>query len=395
MDKDLVSFSLKSAALGLLIAAVVVAVQSYRGARQTHAPTPEFADLPLSLPLAPAPPTLQQAPISAPAPESSSPAPLSYAEAVANAAPAVVNITIETPTTPRPNALLDDPIFRDFFGDALNELRRPERQRRFGSAVVIDADGHLVTNYHVVANAGRIDLTLRDGRSGQARLIGFDAETDLAVLATDLRPLPAISQANSDELRVGDVVLAIGNPFGVGQTVTQGIVSGTGRNRLGINTFENFIQTDAAINPGNSGGALVNSRGELLGINTAIFSKASGAEGISFAIPSNLVRSVLAQILMHGGVVRGWLGIEARDGRQGQQNAVIVTRVLLESPAYRAGLQAGDLLLAIGERRVGDAREAVDVIAAMRPGDTTELTMSRQGRVTRVPLVVGQRPAAR
>jgi S1-C subfamily serine protease len=351
--------------------------------------------LPLALPLAPEPSVARDAPVSAPAPEPSSPAPASYAEAVANAAPSVVNITIETLATPRPNQLLQDPVFRDFFGDALNELRRPERQRRFGSAVIIDAEGRLVTNYHVVSDANRIDLTLYDGRSGQARLIGYDAETDLAVLATELRPLPAIKLANSDELQVGDVVLAIGNPFGVGQAVTQGIVSGTGRNRLGINTFENFIQTDAAINPGNSGGALVNSRGELLGINTAIFSKASGAEGISFAIPINLVRSVLAQILAHGGVVRGWLGIEAQDGRRGQQGVVIVTRVLLDSPAFHAGLQVGDLLLAIGERRVRDARDAVDIIAAMRPGDRTQLTLSRRNQLLSVPLIAGQRPAAR
>src|SRR3989338_1338736 len=241
--------------------------------------------------------------------------PYSYSSAVEKAAPAVVNINTAKVVTVRPHPFFDDPVFRQFFGRGRDELTTPQRrvERSLGSGVIMSAQGYILTNHPVIRGADAIQVSLRDGRMAQAKVVGSDPETDLAVLKIELDKLPIITVGHSERLQVGDVVLAIGNPFGVGQTVTMGIVSATGRHRLGINTFENFIQTDAAINPGNSGGALVDAGGNLVGINTAIFSRSGGYQAIGFAIPTGMARAVLEDILRHGRPLRGWLGIEAHE----------------------------------------------------------------------------------
>ena len=295
------------------------------------------------------------------APAAAGGGPSSYATAVEKAAPAVVNINTAKLVTVRPHPFFDDPVFRQFFGRGRDELVTPRQQveRSLGSGVIMSDRGYILTNHHVIHGADAIQVSLRDGRMAKANVVGSDPETDLAVLKIDLKQLPVIAVGHSERLRVGDVVLAIGNPFGVGQTVTMGIVSATGRNRLGINTFENFIQTDAAINPGNSGGALVDAAGNLIGINTAIFSKSGGYQGIGFAIPVNMVSSVLEDILKHGRPLRGWLGIEAHEINPeiaralGLKTAdgVIITGVARASPAHRAGLQPGDVIRAIDGKK--------------------------------------------
>jgi len=236
---------------------------------------------------------------------------VSYADAVDLAAPAVVNIYTTKLITERANPLFNDPFFRYFFGDQLAPRQRLESS--LGSGVIVSDNGYILTNNHVVEGADEIQVALRDGHSAEATIVGTDPESDLAVLKVNLESLPAITIGQSDEARVGDVVLAIGNPFGVGQTVTMGIISAMGRNTVGINTYENFIQTDAAINPGNSGGALINPYGQLIGINTAIFSKSGGYQGIGFAIPGKFAIEVMQQLIQHGRVIRGWLGIEVQD----------------------------------------------------------------------------------
>ncbi|MBF0219532.1 MAG: trypsin-like peptidase domain-containing protein, partial [Gammaproteobacteria bacterium] len=239
--------------------------------------------------------------------------PVTYADAVAVAAPAVVNVYTRKTIVQRPNALFNDPLLNQFFNNYFNLRTEKREENSLGSGVIFDAKGYILTNNHVIDGADEIEVALRDGRNAKALLVGSDPEADLALLRIDLPNLPTITLTNSEQLRVGDVVLAIGNPFGVGQTVTMGIVSATGRSKLGINTFENFIQTDAAINPGNSGGALVNALGELVGINTAIFSKSGGSQGIGFAIPANLARNSATQLIERGYVARGWLGVEIQE----------------------------------------------------------------------------------
>ncbi|MCG2633576.1 MAG: trypsin-like peptidase domain-containing protein [Gammaproteobacteria bacterium] len=317
-------------------------------------------------------------------------APGSYAPAVAHAAPAVANIyttkVIVSPTHP----LLDDPSFRFFFG-LQSPVPKERLQSSLGSGVIIDQAGYLVTNHHVVEGADEIQVALQDGRSAAARIVGTDPDTDIAVLAIELPDLPVIDIAESRLNRVGDVVLAIGNPFGVGQTVTMGIVSATGRNRLGINTFEDFIQTDAAINPGNSGGALINPDGALVGINTAIFSKSGGSQGIGFAVPSRLALAVAQDIIEKGLVERGWLGIEAVD--RADLGGALIRRVYPASPAAEAGVNTGDLITAIGGTPVASAYEALNLIARTRPGTRLNLTVVRQHREQTIRISVMQRPA--
>ncbi len=236
---------------------------------------------------------------------------LSYSEGARRATASVVNIyTTKQARVPRDHPLLNDPLLRRFFGE---QFTQRQQTSSLGSGVIVSADGLVLTNHHVVESADEIEALLSDGRRAKARLVGSDPETDLAVLRVSLQGLPAIEFGNSDSARVGDVVLAVGNPFGVGQTVTMGIVSALGRNQLGINTFENFIQTDAAINPGNSGGALVDSAGRLIGINTAIYSRSGGSLGIGFAIPTSTVRQVMDQIVASGSVTRGYIGVEPQD----------------------------------------------------------------------------------
>ncbi len=339
-------------------------------------------------------------PASGPTADGPRASPDSYAGAVAAAAPAVVNIFTSKYITQRPTPLLDDPLFRRFFGPALTG---PEKrlETSLGSGVIVRADGHILTNHHVIESADEIAVTLHDGRQVQAHVVGSDPESDVAVLRLANASYPAIALADSERIAVGDVVLAIGNPYGVGQTVTQGIVSATGRNRVGINTFENFIQTDAAVNPGNSGGALVNARGELVGINTAIVSHSGGSQGISFAIPARTAVQVMEQILETGQVRRGWLGIEVHDpppalidelGLNGS-GAVIVERVLAGGPAHLAGVRAGDLISHILDAPVSDARTARDLIARVEPGTAIPIRLRRAGRALTVQVQVGQRPS--
>lgn len=324
--------------------------------------------------------------------------PASYAAAVSYASPAVANLystkVVSTPIHP----LFSDPLLRHFFGDSLPQQRRLESS--LGSAVIMSGEGYLLTNHHVVANAEQIVVALRDGRETLGRVIGTDPETDLAVLKIDLPELPVIKTGESDQIRIGDVVLAIGNPFGVGQTVTMGIISATGRNQLGINTYEDFIQTDAAINPGNSGGALVDAGGQLLGINTAIFSRSGGSQGIGFAIPVKLATSVMESIIEHGKVVRGWLGLEvqtltpelAEAFGLGQRPGILVAGVLRDGPAARAGLRPGDIILSIAGQLAGDGRSSMNQVAKMRPGELMPMLVLRQGAELELQAEVGVRP---
>ena len=328
--------------------------------------------------------------------------PYSYAAAVEKAAPAVVNINTAKVVTVRPNPFFDDPVFRQFFGRNLEDMVGP-RQRvetSLGSGVIVSEQGFVITNHHVIRDADAIQVALRDGRTAEAKVVGSDPDTDLAVLKITLNKLPTITLGQSERVRIGDVVLAIGNPFGVGQTVTMGIVSATGRNRLGINTFENFIQTDAAINPGNSGGALVDAEGNLIGINTAIFSRSGGYQGIGFAIPTSIAKSPLEEIIEHGRPVRGWLGIEAqaitpeiaRALGLKSNNGVVVTAVTRNGPAHKAGVQAGDVITAIDGKKIGEAREAMLVILTRRPGSKINLTVLRDGKEIKLEAVAAERP---
>jgi len=328
--------------------------------------------------------------------------PSSYAAAVDKASSAVVNINTAKLVTVRPHPFFDDPVFRQFFGGA-DDLITPRKriETSLGSGVIMSEQGFILTNHHVIQGADAIQISLQDGRMAQAKLVGSDPDTDVAVLKIDLKKLPVITLGHSDNLRVGDVVLAIGNPFGVGQTVTMGIVSATGRNKLGINTFENFIQTDAAINPGNSGGALVDAEGNLVGINTAMFSRSGGYQGIGFAIPTSLAEDVMKEILQHGRPVRGWLGVEARaitpqiaralelDDAQG----VVVVGVVRGGPAHRAGLQPGDVIVAIDGKKIAEAREALIAISNRKPGSRVKLEVLRNGKSLTLEATAIERPA--
>jgi serine protease DegS len=318
----------------------------------------------------------------------------SYASAVRRASPAVVNIYTARVITERraPNPL------EDFFGD-MGPRYRQRVERALGSGVIIDMRGRIVTNHHVIANADEVQVQLADGRVAVAKVVGRDPDTDLAVLKIDLPNLPVMPLGRSDRLQVGDTVLAIGNPIGLQQTVTHGIVSAVGRGQLGIATFENFIQTDAPINAGNSGGALVNARGELIGINTAVVAKNLGVEGIGFAIPVNLVRGVVDEIIGKGKVVRGWAGLVLDDVSDSQaagvglvKGGVVITNLYNNSPALQLGLQPGDLLEAIDGKPLRNAQDANARIAASKPGVKLKLTVVRGVQRADVELVIGERP---
>jgi len=327
--------------------------------------------------------------------------PVSYADAVKNAAPAVVNVYTAKLITRRRNPVFSDPFFDRFFGQAPEPSQ--ELQTSLGSGVIFSMQGYILTNHHVIADADEIQVALNTGITAEAKVVGTDPETDLAVLKIKNSNLPSITIAKSNPLEVGDVVLAIGNPFGVGQTVTMGIVSAKGRDRLGINTFENFIQTDAAINPGNSGGALVNARGQLVGINTAIFSKSGGSQGIGFAIPVNLAADVMQQIIENGRVVRGWLGIEGQDitpalresFKLGDTHGVIVAGLLRNGPAASAGVKRGDIITHIDTEEVETARDILTIIAKTRPGDRVGIRVLRAGKVIGLQATVAERPQIR
>ncbi|BBP81551.1 MULTISPECIES: Do family serine endopeptidase AlgW [Pseudomonas] len=324
--------------------------------------------------------------------------PESYAEAVNSASPAVVNLYTTKVVSKPAHPLFEDPQFRRFFGDNLPRQRRMESS--LGSAVIMSPEGYLLTNNHVTAGADQIVVALKDGRETLARLVGSDPETDLAVLKIDLDNLPAITLGRSDNIRIGDVALAIGNPFGFGQTVTMGIISATGRNQLGLNTYEDFIQTDAAINPGNSGGALVDAGGNLIGINTAIFSKSGGSQGIGFAIPAKLALDVMKAIIEHGQVIRGWLGIEVQpltpelaesfglEGRPG----IVIAGIYRDTPAQRANLQPGDIILSIDGEPAGDGRRSMNQVARTKPGEKVSVEVMRNGKIIELSAEVGLRP---
>jgi Do/DeqQ family serine protease len=322
----------------------------------------------------------------------------SYSDAVKKAVPAVVNIFTTKEIKSQRHPFLDDPLFRHFFGDRLEE--EPQRAASLGSGVIVSTKGYILTNHHVVEAADEIEVALADGKKLKARAVGSDPETDIAVLQVEGGPVPAITFGDADALRVGDVVLAIGNPFGVGQTVTMGIVSALGRSQLGINTFENFIQTDAAINPGNSGGALIDTAGNLVGINTAIFSRSGGSMGIGFAIPASSAKQVMEQIIATGSVTRGWIGVEAQEitpeiaesFHLSSTNGVLIAGVLRGGPAEKAGLKPGDILVAIEGKPVKDPNSMLNLVAALVPGEPASIRFTRDSKDVEVQVAVGKRP---
>ncbi len=315
-------------------------------------------------------------------------------------APAVVSITASR--APARNPRTDDPMFRFFFGDRGRQIQE-ERQVGLGSGVIVSTSGYLITNNHVIEGADDIEVALSDGRSAKAKVIGTDPDSDVAVLKIELDRLPAVSFGNVDTAQVGDIVLAIGNPFGVGQTVTSGIVSALGRSQLGINTFENFIQTDAAINPGNSGGALVDANGNLLGINTAIYSRSGGSMGIGFAIPVSTARQVMESLIKEGRVIRGWIGVEPRDLtpeiaqtlnlpiKQG----VLITGVLQNGPAGAGGMRPGDVVVKIAGTPVVNTVQLLNAVAALKPQAPADIAVQRGDKQVDLTVTVAQRPLAK
>ncbi|WP_175957862.1 Do family serine endopeptidase [Burkholderia sp. BCC0405] len=328
------------------------------------------------------------------------PATTSYAEAAQKAMPAVVNVFSSKDGSLPPDPRAKDPLFRYFFGDRNARKQQDEPAANLGSGVIVSPEGYILTNQHVVDGADQIEVALADGRTATAKVIGSDPETDLAVLKINMTNLPTITLGRSDQSRVGDVVLAIGNPFGVGQTVTMGIISALGRNHLGINTFENFIQTDAPINPGNSGGALVDVNGNLLGINTAIYSRSGGSLGIGFAIPVSTARTVLESIITTGSVTRGWIGVEPQDVTPeiaesfglSQKSGAIVAGVLQGGPADKAGIKPGDILVSVNGDEITDTTKLLNTVAQIKPGTPTKVHVVRKGKEFDVTVVIGKRP---
>jgi serine protease DegQ len=322
--------------------------------------------------------------------------PMGYRVAAQRAAPAVVSIVASKAPQRHPSA--DDPWFRFFFGERGPAQNQP--QRGLGSGVIVSPEGYLITNHHVIEGADEIEVQLADGRQADAKLVGTDPDSDVAVLKVALDKLPSVAFGNSEQLQVGDAVLAIGNPFGVGQTVTAGIVSALGRNRLGINTFEDFIQTDAAINPGNSGGALVDAAGTLVGINTAIFSRSGGNLGIGFAIPASTARMVMESLVRDGSVTRGWIGVEPRDLtpemaeslRLPLKAGVLITGVLQNGPAGKAGMMPGDVVVKIADQDIADTAQLFNAVAALKPGTTATVAVQRGDRVAALNVQVALRP---
>ncbi|MEB0135519.1 trypsin-like peptidase domain-containing protein [Actimicrobium sp. CCC2.4] len=321
----------------------------------------------------------------------------SYRDAARLAMPSVVNIYTTKGARQARNPMLDDPFFRKFFGE---RPEQDEKQVSLGSGVVISSQGYILTNNHVVEAADEIEVAFADGRKAVAKVVGADPETDLAVVRVDLQNLPAITLGRIEQSMVGDVVLAIGNPFGVGQTVTMGIISALGRNHLNINTFENFIQTDAAINPGNSGGALIDTNGNLLGINTAIYSRSGGSLGIGFAIPVSTAKMVTESIIKTGSVVRGWIGVEPQDITPelaesfglNRKSGAIIAGVQRNGPADRAGMRPGDILVAVEGKPVTDTTEMLNLIAQLKPGIKANMTVQRKLQETTLEVTVGKRP---
>src|SRR5688572_4551073 len=324
----------------------------------------------------------------------------SFAAAAKRAMPAVVNIYTSKETKIQRHPFMDDPVFRHFFGDQFDA--QTKKSTNLGSGVIVSDQGYILTNSHVVEAADEIEVALADTRRAKAHVVGSDPETDLAVLKVDLPKLPSILFGQSEHAHVGDVVLAIGNPFGVGQTVTLGIISALGRSHLGINTFENFIQTDAAINPGNSGGALIDAQGNLIGINTAIYSRTPGGAslGIGFAIPASTARQVMEQIVRHGSVTRGWIGVGVQDMTKefaesfklSDTRGALISQVVSGSPAERAGVKPGDILVAVNGNGVKDSASVLNLIAALDPGSQATLRVLRNREPSEVQVTTGRRP---
>lgn len=320
---------------------------------------------------------------------------VSYNAAVKVAAPAVVNIFTTQKVKQLNHPLLNDPVFREFFGNQLPNQTEQKNENSLGSGVIVRADGYILTNNHVIAQADQIVVALYDGRRAEAKVVGTDPDTDLAVIKIDLDKLPVLPFKLSGN-EVGDVVLAIGNPFGVGQTVTQGIISATGRSDLGINTYEDFIQTDAAINPGNSGGALIDVAGNLVGINTAIFSQTGGSLGIGFAIPARVCQQVLNSILKDGRVVRGWLGISLVAPTQDdvlapKQPGVVVADVLQNGPAAQAGVKVNDKIIKANDEQINSVSHLINYVALQQPGSSITLEVERNGQRQNLQVKVGER----
>ena len=322
----------------------------------------------------------------------------SFRLAAGRAMPAVVNILTSQSPKRAKNPLLNDPFFRKFFGERSPE--QDDEQASLGSGVIVSQDGYILTNNHVVEAATEIEVGLADGRKASAKIVGTDPDTDLAVIRIDMRDLPAIVLGHAEQARVGDVVLAIGNPFGVGQTVTMGIISALGRNNLHINHFEDFIQTDAAINFGNSGGALIDTNGNLLGINSAIYSQTGGSVGIGFAIPVSTAKVVMDAIIKSGHVVRGWIGIESQDITPeladsfglARQSGAIIAGVVRNGPADRAGIKPGDILTAVDGKPVADTSAVLNLIAQLAPGGKSTMTVMRKDHESKLEVTVGKRP---
>ena len=323
----------------------------------------------------------------------------SLSGAAQKASPAVVSINTSQHRSKNPNA--QDPWFRFFYGE-----QDDDAPAGLGSGVIVSPEGHILTNNHVIEDADDIEVVLADGRRAAAKVIGTDPDTDLALLKISLDKLPVIVLGQSEQLQVGDVVLAIGNPFGVGQTVTSGIVSALGRSQLGINTFENFIQTDAAINPGNSGGALVDVNGHLMGINTAIYSRSGGSMGIGFAIPVSTAQHVMRDLISMGRVTRGWIGVEPQDispelaasfklpQTQGQSlQGVVITGVLQNGPAAKAGIRPGDVITQVDQHKISNVSDLLSRVAALQPGQTTRIELLRAQGAAVVTVTPGERPA--
>lgn len=323
----------------------------------------------------------------------------SYREATQKALPSMVNIFTRKEARVTRNPLLNDPRLRQFFGNNIGPQTQPSTS--LGSGVIVSPEGYIVTNNHVIEAADEIAVSLSDGRQFAAHVVGADPESDLAIIKIEASSLQPVTFGHIEDTQIGDVVLAIGNPFGVGQTVTMGIVSAMGRSKLGINAFENFIQTDAPINPGNSGGALIDTQGKLIGINTAIFSSSGGSLGIGFAIPENTVRDVLKQLIEKGMVVRGWAGVATQDispqlaatFHLNEARGAIVTGLLLNGPGARAGIRVADIILEIENQPVSGSDELRNRIAALAPGDKAVLTIFRAGKTMNVTVKVEQRPA--
>ncbi len=315
------------------------------------------------------------------------------------AMPAVVNIFTSTVVKTPANPFLDDPRFRFFFGDQPDA--DPQTNSSLGSGVIVSPDGYILTNHHVVEAADQIEVALADGTTTKAHVIGSDPETDLAVIKIDLQgSLPAITFGHPERALVGDMVLAIGNPFGVGQTVTMGIISALKRDHLGLNTFENFIQTDAAINPGNSGGALVDANGDLIGINSAIYSPNGGSLGIGFAIPATTAKKTMEQIIQYGSVTRGWIGAGvqeltpelAESFKLGDRKGVLITEIIRNSPSERAGVKTGDILISIDDKSIDNWKTMLDTVANLPPGKVVLLNLVRDSSAISLKLKIGKRP---